>query len=935
MLTKVEEVRKILAAHQAQADVGDNIEISMSSITQAVFKEEIRHYQEQLNSIISIAEQATHPEGKLKETFIQLCASRWALINNSSLSYVAFADSKTNILFWQLAVSLFEPKSLGQICAILMPETNVVQLGFSQKDTSKKKSLNNLKVVFEVGEAVSLFDEALQSHERLKRVVMVDNHLFDLETIANFQFKQHQLFFQAIYGFMPKLAQAIYAHNHELQRLNQDLRLISKNGLCLGEKLISIAEQLRQGGETLTGRSEASIGAQRATQELFDYISSLPDDFQQQVVVLKTGGNGGLGTLASVITHLKQGHCVEQAADALIQITKQAENECVLIKSPLLSEPDINNIKSRYNSAIQTLELNKGVNYSSGSLPWFLLEPILSEIHLESAEQYILALTSLPIAFYTPFIRGVKDTGRNIDIYINILRSNMLSTEQIHAFVLAMYTQIPSVINNNYLFMKILKVIPDNLKIEFISGLEDFFVKVLVKDTTELAPTLSVLGEGASVKLVEKISIPYLKQIIVDGTQLADVLSLLQKDFSIKLIKNLDFLYLKKIIKTPKSLNFLLSSYPEHFISNFIEKLSEDEIRIVIKDGDELYEVLDGLDKALKMEIICSLTDQVFRLIFTSSEELGRVLSLIPQDNWNSIINKLGNECLLMIIQDGTKIVDILEKIDQKERLDLLYLLPPQLIEKKVEEVSALASILEVLPLSDRKDFIEFLNKDYLNQLIEAGYQLQMILERLPEHYLLKFIEKLADCISENLKSTYDVNTIFSSEIKDYHFELMHFMSDELLEESKSHLKNKVQLMYFFESETRHRLYTKGLPKINSSASQVSMRSWALTCLVAAPSHFTHSFIWHQQPIIPELYNKMYNASEALDVETIAEILVKFINAHKLSHGQPSYAVLLHMCKELKLEMTYKKDDKTNQYYLIAKLNPMPELNMGFRLGCN
>src|SRR5258708_15654716 len=114
-----EKIRSVLKENSALLSHWDTVTINnYATLVEASIRREFSEELKKLQSLFSEAD-GKSPES-IQHEFMQLCRLRQARNNGTSLSYAARPDGDCNILYWEIAKLLFEPKSLPELLQVLL-----------------------------------------------------------------------------------------------------------------------------------------------------------------------------------------------------------------------------------------------------------------------------------------------------------------------------------------------------------------------------------------------------------------------------------------------------------------------------------------------------------------------------------------------------------------------------------------------------------------------------------------------------------------------------------------------------------------------------------------------------------------------------------------------------------------------------------------------
>lgn len=345
------------------------------------------------------------------DNFPELFKAQWQkreeLNANSGLSITAMPHGVCNVFCWQIAVLLFQPATLGEMLSQLTPKVITELEPELYLDLSENATVEQIKVVSKYPsirfKLLPLsFSNLPATLEALEQVVVAEPYCFDLGNLETLSFDQHLKLYELLQREYPELAVKVYQHNKALKTLSAQLESVSNQGETPYIVIRRFIQDLRLGGETMTGEYYASLDAQQAYHEFVDYIETLPDTFKEELLDLKT--NDGQKNLNDVYKHLSAGHCIEQAAKYLQAVLDNQANQTLLNTRPLFSDQQMQTIKQQYSHGSTILSLAIKGNDPAIQFPAYYLENSLRAITINNVYDYLSILLSFPPTYYSSLL---------------------------------------------------------------------------------------------------------------------------------------------------------------------------------------------------------------------------------------------------------------------------------------------------------------------------------------------------------------------------------------------------------------------------------------------------------------------------------------------------------------------------------------------------
>jgi hypothetical protein len=251
--------------------------------TPAVLKRAVER-QEFLNEVEKLEMMLTllPDEETVKVRFAELCYEREVQNRGTLLHFTSNPESRCNQLYFEVAKVLYSDVTYLQICGYLLPMvTNIWML----KVQVVKSDSGRGELVFDLIEASIHSEEAadclstLAEHSDVfKRVLLLDNSLFALESIEGFDFKRHCIFHKLLMEKALPLKNSLILHNEALAELYNTIAQLQGAGGSLLDFFLSVLKHMEGSGEYFGSinyaKDEGSDAAHRLYVMGHDYCST-------------------------------------------------------------------------------------------------------------------------------------------------------------------------------------------------------------------------------------------------------------------------------------------------------------------------------------------------------------------------------------------------------------------------------------------------------------------------------------------------------------------------------------------------------------------------------------------------------------------------------------------------------------------------------------
>jgi hypothetical protein len=323
-------------------------------------------------------------------------------------SFEAIPQSPTNQMYWDIAMEVFAPKTLGELLTYLSPNTqrfvvaqiNDAPITLNAQDQGelqqKLRTLHNDPPLLLEERAFTPqdFPEA-PSKERMAELILVEGCLFDVARISQFPLKSNSDLLKVLETQRPKLLSKLVNHNEAMQSLKADVEVFRNNVFTPKEAFTALCKGLRLGGERMTGHEYASGPADAAVKHFFEYFLALPQALQTEIKALK-GDNKSMEQVFN--EDLDKGHCVETCANDIERIVQANPDSSVLNNHPRLSKEERRFPNKRYKQARDCAQNPDFISIED--LPKQHLLLTLSKLRLNTSRELIVLLVHFPPELY-------------------------------------------------------------------------------------------------------------------------------------------------------------------------------------------------------------------------------------------------------------------------------------------------------------------------------------------------------------------------------------------------------------------------------------------------------------------------------------------------------------------------------------------------------
>ncbi|CEK10945.1 hypothetical protein [Legionella hackeliae] len=679
-----------------------------------------------------------------EKKFIDRCKLRAQHNSGTCLSFFASPDNECNQLYWQIAEYLFQPKTMSEMFKILLADDavfitpdfylDIPKIASPEEiiEASKNPALRLIETPLSLlnefpDEEPS--DDGVLKLERLKQFTMVDNYLVDVNSIAEFRFVHHQTLLKTLQTEKPALAEKLYHHNDALQILYKNLLIVNNQGQTPYEAIKRLTQELISGGSRLTGQENASIAAQVAYTEFLSYLHSLPQSLKNQLMVLQTSKGK---PFSSILNHLDNGNCVEQASDDLNSILENPVNKSVLKTRPNLTQEQIDTIINQYDKKILLTTGNDSVQ----TFPDEYLTKHLTRIQINDVADYYSFLINFPPNYYDSLLKHAQIICKPSlpEELLETLVAGILSETQLLAFneavkhnakKLGLATGLEYALSfKDYnLFNSILSFFTQEEFFELHQSNKALFLKILDESPTR---TIILSRWPDAEKPLSNLEMRYLlEEAAFHGSELEALLDsiLLEDRLEIITTKNSRGETLLHSVSNPRARRIILNRLPANErVTAILTQDTKGNNPLSSLRIDNAIEILKLLPQEERLNIIEASKLLPTKTIFSTIS----ILKILPAQDSLTLVNRHN----LLSGRDATNLVSILETIPAITRSDIIK--KNNLLFN--QNITTVVEILETLPSQDRLEAVVSKNK-YGFSVFDQTLQnkgLKLILEVLP-----------------------------------------------------------------------------------------------------------------------------------------------------------------------------------------------------------
>ena len=303
---------------------------------------------QELSFLNSLVDKCAHDLPSFEEGFKARCKQR-AEGDVPAIGFASMPHSITNELYWKITEILFEPKTMAAFLNILMPATvNHLCLSFPETipdgQSLKKLSQEGIEPILELKEDLNALEQE-KSFDRLSQFLISGTIIFDVRSIEELPLQVHAKLYAALHKSHPKICAELYEHNHPLRVLRGAIHTYQNKGKTPKEAIEELIKGLTLGGETMTGKEEASVLALAAIVDFFGFLNEQPEEIKMQLLQARSG----VLSLEHVIENeIKKGKCIETSAFKLRQIIEANHNNPFFNKPVQMNQQMLRQLKKKF-----------------------------------------------------------------------------------------------------------------------------------------------------------------------------------------------------------------------------------------------------------------------------------------------------------------------------------------------------------------------------------------------------------------------------------------------------------------------------------------------------------------------------------------------------------------------------------------------------------
>lgn len=770
-LRKKEKIVALLDEAKLFLQGGENMIFSdYSSLRAKIVWLELKEAVETLSSIFRDNDEATSVS-----LFKEHCKDRAERNANTCLNYSAMPQGTCNQLYSQLAQLLFEPKTLGELLMILLPEASVIDVDYvvtpKASSSVKRSSLRERTMITFEKKSLECLTEEL-SLDLLAHLIVVDNTLLDLRAMVSFDFDRHVIFYNKLNEEYPKLARCLYQRNFALRALRNELLTVSGSGRPPGQIIQSFINELTLGGQKFTGAVYARNEAMVAFTEFKSYLESLPE--VTKIKLLKLNDTGG--TLSSVIGFLNGGNCVEAAAGRLRSIVENKANQDVLNTPPSLSSAELKFLKKKYSHdhPLPTL-----VDDSLTNLPAVYVDKTFGEVQIKTAHDYLSFILSFPVEFYSILLQKAV-FSRDIlpNALAEMIKQGVLNQEQREGFSEAVLVarermgfgaivRFAVLSNQADLIIKLLQSFSSEARLDLV---EPYLFYVSSQNVKLIQPIFDLLSEGDRLEAIK---------INFDGSSVLHQVARLNAELFLTLLESLPqharfaalqqeerfgYVLVSIVGNNAKCMIAILKLLPDEARSKVVMMEASDRQPILYhacKNTELLHLMLDLLPEKDRLPVVKSPNQYGGTVLHAAAKNAGSmrlILEMYPEKERRAALdgvheeNGISRTVVRIAGRDPECMIEILKLLPSGQRLEVMLAETEmssindgeRALDKACENPIFLKNMLDLLSEEDQYIAVRTKNKADVTVLFAAAQNaasVKLILNSYPEKERLQVIK--------------------------------------------------------------------------------------------------------------------------------------------------------------------------------------------------
>lgn len=346
---------------------------------------------------------------------------RWRMNNpDHTIPFSEMPNSQTNRLYWSIACILFNPQTMQDMLAIILPDLkthvrmNLIEIESAEFKTRAER-MRNLEVSLEETKLDENFTSP-PSQSDLCNYLILNNTLFDVHSISLLPLKLHSSLHKVLKQKHPDLAEKLYTHNEACEELAFDIQMLNNQGITPKDAIRQLIRGLALGGSRLSGETYAKSCSNDAAKRFFEYFNGLPTETQVALREISCAYDfGTIITLGSVLYNdLGIGKCVEQTAAKLIQLLDR-NSDIPFLNSPSIMTPDhLKELQNKYKTP-NFLNSSK-TSEPKFRLPHQLMIESIKKISPRTHEELLLILFYFPPELYEALWKNMNHLSISSDL---------------------------------------------------------------------------------------------------------------------------------------------------------------------------------------------------------------------------------------------------------------------------------------------------------------------------------------------------------------------------------------------------------------------------------------------------------------------------------------------------------------------------------------
>lgn len=721
-MNKATEQAILELLNEQEALINKTLEIphDYSSIRESMLQMELQQEITALRSMLTGLED-------FEDQFKARCAIR-ETDTQYTISMQAMPESITNQLYWEIALKVFEPKTMKDMLAVVVPgiERHLkADLVYKASVDVYDKQYNVLEASLELLPTLDLFQTQKPTLEQFIQYILSEDLVFIGQDLERFPLVQHAQLCNHLNAEYPAVAKKLYVHNSIMHTLSLDILTLNNKGIMPKVAIEQLIKGLTIGGEKMTGTLYAGKSSTEGVARFAAYFNALPNATKEQLSVLEENGK----SLGSIIDKkIAQGECVETTASDLNRLLLHNANQSVLSVSPEIAQHELKTLKDKYGPK-QALHTKKDGLFVP-VFPTQLIHDVIARIRIKTQEELISLILDFPPSFYdvlwqyvsldNPYsamrnlasflqqgyfnleqkaalakalakvynIFNLKETvffwavqtnelmflQTALDFYSTQQRLDIIKTPDEQGFVL-----LDKVASNADLVEFILNIYPQDQRLEALKSSRVQYS--LIKNTSTLKVLLHCLSEDQKLILINEIDDKG-STLLFEVADCFESLTLLLELYPenqrlgwIKKPNNNGYTVLHKVVTNHQSLELLLSLYPQEQRLDAIKLKNQrgnDVFSKCVDNPNSLKTVLNLLSDEQKQNAVKDLNGYNFDLLLTAAKtfkSLKLMLNLYPKKEWLNAVKK--TSVLYSVLVDDAKSLELIFSIyPEDQRLE-------------------------------------------------------------------------------------------------------------------------------------------------------------------------------------------------------------------------------------------------------------------------